>query len=89
MAVRGKPSVSKVTDVNTFIEQGGSVPQTGETESEANGQSEIKEKGVKLRIPPDLLNEVDAAVKRRRPSPSRHQWILEAIVEKLEREGQI
>jgi len=88
MAVRGKPiSTPKVTNVDTFIEQGGSVPQTVQAEPETNGQSGTKEKGVKLRVPPELLNEVDAAVKKRRPSPSRHQWILEAIVEKLERES--
>ncbi|NKB17121.1 MAG: hypothetical protein HC770_01700 [Pseudanabaena sp. CRU_2_10] len=44
-------------------------------------------KGLKLRLPVDLLAEVDAAVKSRRPAPSRHQWILEAIYEKLARDA--
>lgn len=41
---------------------------------------------VKLRIPEPLLDQVDAAVSKRRPIPSRHQWLLEAIYEKLERD---
>jgi hypothetical protein len=44
------------------------------------------EKPVKLRVPESLLNQIDAAVEKRRPAPSRHSWILEAIWEKLERE---
>ncbi len=41
---------------------------------------------VKLRLEANLLNQIDAVVTRRRPAPSRHQWILEAIFEKLKRE---
>lgn len=40
---------------------------------------------VKLRLDAKLLAQIDAAVGERRPAPSRHQWILEAIYEKLER----
>ena len=39
-----------------------------------------------MRLPIELLKRVDEVVKSRRPAPSRHQWILEAIYEKLERE---
>lgn len=45
-----------------------------------------EEKGLKLRLPVPLLQRVDDAVGRRRPAPSCHQWILEAIYEKLDRE---
>lgn len=41
---------------------------------------------VKLRVPEQLLAQVDQAVSKRRPAPSRHQWLLEAIYEKLERD---
>lgn len=80
MVVKRKP-----INVEEFIERGGagslSVPNQGQ-----NLEEEVK--GLKLRLPVDLLSEVDVAVKRRRPSPSRHQWILEAIYEKLLRESQ-
>lgn len=85
MVVRQKPKATtqKPSNVEEFIQKGGSVSQ--ETEP-LSGTDEADVKGLKLRLPLELLQEVDEAVKRRRPSPSRHQWILEAIYEKLERE---
>lgn len=41
---------------------------------------------VQLRVPEDLLTQIDQAVNKRRPAPSRHQWILEAIYDKLGRD---
>ncbi len=81
MVVRRKPK-----SIDEFIQEGGSPAQitalkTAETES-----TEVEVKGLKLRLPADLLNRVDIAVRIRRPAPSRHQWILEAIYEKLDRE---
>jgi hypothetical protein len=38
---------------------------------------------VKLRMPVDLLKEVDQARSRRKPQPSRHQFILEALYDKI------
>jgi hypothetical protein len=82
MVVRRKP-----TNVEEFIQEGGSVAQVVVPQNEAEALAEEGEvKGLKLRLAVELLAEVDAAVKRRRPAPSRHQWILEAIYEKLERE---
>jgi len=40
---------------------------------------------VKLRLPIDLLSAVDEARSRRKPRPSRHQYILEALYEKTSR----
>lgn len=80
MVVRRKPA-----NVDEFIQEGGSVPQVASPQlSEESGEEEIK--GLKMRLPIELLKRVDEAVKSRRPAPSRHQWILEAIYEKLERE---
>jgi hypothetical protein len=80
MVVRRKPA-----SVDEFIQEGGSVPQVAAPQPiEAATDEEVK--GLKLRLPADLLNRVDQVVKSRRPSPSRHQWILEAIYEKLDRE---
>ncbi len=41
---------------------------------------------VKLRMPIDLLSEIEDARSRRKPRPSRHQYILEALYEKVARE---
>ncbi|WP_068820434.1 hypothetical protein [Phormidesmis priestleyi] len=80
MVVRRKPA-----NVDEFIQEGGSVPQVASPQpSEESGEEEIK--GLKMRLPIELLKRVDEVVKSRRPAPSRHQWILEAIYEKLERE---
>jgi hypothetical protein len=78
-----KGVAQKPKNVEEFIQEGGSVPQVATPQSELD---EIDVKGLKLRLTVELLAEVDAAVKKRRPAPSRHQWILEAIYEKLERD---
>ncbi len=62
--------------------QGGSSPEVA-----TKPPSDEEVKGLKLRIPIDLLKRVDEAVSNRRPAPSRHQWILEAVYEKLDREA--
>jgi hypothetical protein len=80
MVVRRKPKT-----IEEFIGAGGLPSQ-----SEPKSVEEINEKEIqslKLRIPVELLKQVDLAVRKRRPSPSRHQWILEALYEKLERES--
>jgi hypothetical protein len=41
---------------------------------------------VKLRMPVELLKDVDDARSKRKPRPSRHQYILEALYEKVGRE---
>lgn len=80
MPIRRKPT-GKEKDLEAFIQGGIQEP------SEVVSSEEVEEvKALKLRIPIDLLNSVDALVKQRKPSPSRHQWILEAIYEKVERE---
>jgi len=48
-------------------------------------KEKVEEVGVKLRLQASLLEQIDAEVNSRQPSPSRHQWILEAIYEKLDR----
>lgn len=81
MAIVRKPK-SKSTNVDDFILQGGSAP---ELTPKPTDEEEVK--GLKLRIPVDLLKRIDEAVATRRPAPSRHQWILEALYEKLDREA--
>lgn len=45
-------------------------------------------KRVQLRIPQPKLDQIDKMVSRRPGKLSRHTWIMEAIEEKLERDGQ-
>ncbi|HLP81260.1 MAG TPA: hypothetical protein VK141_04595 [Nitrosomonas sp.] len=80
MVVRRKPKT-----IEEFIGAGGLPPQSGSKPAEEINEKEIQ--SLKLRVPVELLKQVDLAVTRRRPSPSRHQWILEALYEKLERES--
>ena len=42
---------------------------------------------VKLRLPKELLEEIDQTRSKRKPRPSRHQYILEALYEKIIREN--
>ncbi|MEA5537064.1 hypothetical protein [Crocosphaera sp. XPORK-15E] len=79
MPISRKP---KERDLETFIAKGGSEP----IEQKKDQGVEKTVQSLKLRIPTELLEEIDQLVASRRPSPSRHQWILEALYEKVERE---
>ena len=82
MLVSRKPK-TKDREVEAFIAEGGTEPVTEEAQP-AKRQKQVQP--IKLRVPGELLAEIDAAVAQRKPSPSRHQWLLEALYEKLERE---
>jgi hypothetical protein len=82
MAIARKP---KPQTVDEFIGEGGSAPVA--TATETKPKTTKTEQPVKLRVPADLLEQIDLAVAAKRPAPSRHNWILEAIYEKLEREA--
>lgn len=85
MAISRKPKQSSSTatkrvDVDALINKGGSV----------GGKNGGQEKGtvpVILRVPEDILEKVDANVQARRIKTPRHTWLLEAVLEKLERES--
>ncbi len=84
MAVTRKPAkkpTPQAVDVEALILKGGSVAG----EAEAAGQTG-KAASVVLRIPADVMERVDQAVQSRRIKTPRHTWLLEAIVEKLDRE---
>jgi hypothetical protein len=49
--------------------------------------SNDEDRQVVLRLPVSLLSRVDRAVKQRPMKTPRHRWLLEAILEKLERES--
>jgi hypothetical protein len=69
--------IRKPKSVDDFI-SGALLPETAPSiESIADIQP------VKVRMPKELLNEIDASRSRRKPRPSRHQYILEALYEKV------
>lgn len=82
MAVREKPKSSSKTTLTEskaleFISKGGTV--AGEEPSKGS-------QPVNVKIPIEMLERIDKAVQKRKVPIYRVQWILEAIVEKLERE---
>jgi len=79
MAVARKPR-----NVEEFISGAALLAETGglkESEIEAASIQPVK-----LRLPLDLLDEIDSVRTNRKPRPSRHQYILEALYEKIDRE---
>ena len=85
MAISRKPKQSsnaaaKHVDVDALINKGGSV-------AGKNGGQEKDTVPVILRVPEDILQKVDASVQARRIKTPRHTWLLEAVLEKLERES--
>lgn len=80
VAITKKPkpqAASAGVDIDALINKGGSV--AGEARPTAPSS-------VILRLPADIIGRVDQAVKARRIKTPRHTWLLEAVVEKLERE---
>jgi len=83
MAITRKPATlaePQTPDVDALIRKGGSV--AGEAEVDA-----AKAASVVLRIPAAVLARIDQAVQARRVKTPRHTWLLEAVMEKLEREA--
>jgi hypothetical protein len=84
MTISRKPkqssSAAKQVDVDSLINKGGSV-------AGKNGGQERDTVPVILRVPEDILQKVDASVQSRRIKTPRHTWLLEAVLEKLERES--
>ncbi len=86
MAIARKPKPAQQPDeaaVQQLISKGGSVALTAQPEN-----TDAKLTPVLLRIPSDMLANIDAAVQRRRPVRiSRQAWIIETLQQRLERES--
>ena len=84
--------VARVTEERSAesLRQGGndatSVDRTPQRTTSEQSRRKEKPAPLLLRIPPDILNQVDTAVEARPLKTPRHTWILEAILEKLRRE---
>ena len=88
MALSRKPKKEKASKikedkVTELILKGGSSPDKVSTKQEK--EDDIK--FVQLRIPLNQLGEIDILVKKRPGKLSRHTWIMEAIFEKIKRDG--
>lgn len=102
MALSRKPTVESgpaapVVDVDALIRKGGSVAGTSSSDASAvenaqNGTAAAEKSKsptpVVLRIPGGLLARIDSALEDRAVKIPRHTWLLEALVEKLDREQQ-
>ena len=84
MPIVRKPrrSASSETDVEALINRGGGLP--GETPA---AEALARTTPILLRLPGDLMERLDAALRGRPVKLPRHTWILEAIHEKLTRES--
>jgi hypothetical protein len=84
MAIARKPKPAKQPDeatVQQLISKGGSVAATATPE-----RAEPQTSPVLIRIPKDMLAEIDAAVQRRRPVRiTRTAWIIETLQDRLQR----
>ena len=70
-------------DIDYLIGKGGSVPN----QEPVSGAGKPKVTAVILRIPGEIGQRLDQALRARPVRIPRHTWILEAIVEKLDRES--
>ncbi|MDR3628860.1 MAG: hypothetical protein P4L42_00845 [Desulfocapsaceae bacterium] len=83
MTITTKPKTSRKPDeaiVQKLINKGGSV-------AAATPEKSTQLSSVLLRIPADMLAQIDASVKRRHPIRiSRQTWIIEALYARLRAE---
>jgi hypothetical protein len=81
MALRAKPQQQQPDDrrINELIEKGGTVARR------ENGDT-AKLMLVQLRLSRDVIQRIDRTRKKRTVPPSRHSWILEALLDKLNTE---
>ena len=70
-------------DIDYLISKGGSVPH----QQPASSAGKPKVTSMILRIPGEIGQRLDQALRARPVRIPRHTWILEAIVEKLDRES--
>ena len=75
------PALPLNIDPLELINRGGSAPVKSSKKEPYEGTV-----AVVLRVPTEMLDQVDGAVQARPLRIPRHTWILEAVLEKLSRE---
>lgn len=87
MALRRRPTTDSknatVTEgqIDALIGKGGSVSSNREPRRETKPQL------IQLRLPRPLVRRIDTARRQSLVPPSRHAWLLEAVLEKLKNEA--
>ena len=87
MAISQKPKPKATAkdpnvDVDELINKGGSVASSTPTPKSKKNPAVVN-----LHLPDSLIERVNNAVKSRTLKTPRHTWLLEAVLEKLEKEG--
>lgn len=82
MALRAKPTQDTKAEeqINALIEKGGTVATDA---SMTNGKLML----LQLRLSKDVVQRIDRQRNKRIVPPSRHAWILEALLEKLKKDA--
>jgi hypothetical protein len=84
MAIRSKPQQPSTNSdeqkIDALIERGGTVPRD-------KTAGKTRQMMVQLRLSSDLIQRIDKSRRKRTVAPSRHSWILEALLEKLKSES--
>ena len=84
MSISKKPKAKKdksESEVQALILKGGSPANSA---PKNQGQRDIIP--VTLRLPSELSNRIEAVLQKKAFKLPRHTWLLEAVIEKLERE---
>jgi hypothetical protein len=91
MPITSKPRKAPAgVDVDALINKGGTAPVVPEAEAPEHRRAQTADDAetvaVILRLPREVLADVDRAVKSRRLRTPRHTWLLEAVLDKLDQE---
>ncbi len=88
MAIARKPKLSetqaKEQNINTLINKGGSVAEDRE---DGGNTKQTGDKPILIRIPAEVVKKIDEIVSAKKIKTPRHTWLLEAVFEKLEKDG--
>ena len=89
MALSRKPQRTSLPDdqIEALINKGGEVPSEKKQTTKPAVEKAERIVPTQLRLPQSKLDEIDAVSRKRKVKVSRHSWFLEAIEEKLERDG--
>lgn len=88
MAITRKPrKAPDGVDVEALISRGGTASERTAPARAKAAPSDAGTVQVILRLPKSVLDDVNRAVQARRVRTPRHTWLVEAVVEKLDREG--
>ncbi|MBE9046719.1 hypothetical protein IQ255_20285 [Pleurocapsales cyanobacterium LEGE 10410] len=78
------PSSQSEAEVQALIEKGGSAARQEKKNNNKKQQKDIVP--ISLRLPRSFSERIETVLEKRALKVPRHTWLLEAIVEKLERE---